>query len=206
MSTRSFYSFENYQLKPGRKLLHVSSSWIGFVYLYIEAAPVYALQIGLITVAFLMLFDVIRLNKKFEQKIQNSFLKTMFIRRDINRLNSATWYMISVVALIVFFGGTDYHSRINVAFPIFFLAFGDTAASVIGKICNGTKLWFLDGSWQGITANMVVCFMISVFGFSLEYSVLLAFTAAVMEAVPVPVLDDNFVMSISTGVLIAVII
>lgn len=200
------HGFENYQLKLNRKLLHISSSWMGFTYMYMLRAPEFAPVLTVIFTAFLIVFDFARNKFSIINRLEQGVLRSLFIDRDSNGLNSATWYMISILLLVFLFGGQRYEQRLAVGIPILYLAFGDTAASVAGKLLNGKRFLFFRGSWQGMAACFLVCLVTGLFFLNPAIAVVTAAAATTAEAMPLKCCDDNLTMALTSGLLIHLLV
>lgn len=208
-TTGSDYSFENYTLKFWRKLFHVSSSWVGLVYIYSGIPHKTACFLVGGTVLICLLVDLFRKHSPaFAGWMHRSF-RHLFIDRDSSGLNSATWYALSIFLVIVLFGGETPDARLVAGVPVLFLAWGDTAASVAGKLYGKRRMRFLHGTYVGFLACTIVSSLVCLFFQLLDPAMPQYFwlapasglTAAVAESLPLP-LDDNLTVIFFGGFLL----
>lgn len=195
-----------YQLKFFRKLFHLSSAWVGFVYIFSSLTQEVTLLIAAITTALLLILDFTRNRSASFYKFFHKKLETLFIERDSQGLNSATWFSLSILLILILFGGDDFNSRLIVGLPIIYLAFGDTVASVIGKKFGKTKMPFFQGSVIGFISCFVTVFIISLLfshflnGLQLNIGqlLLISFVGAAGEGFPFTP-DDNLSLTLFTA-------
>ncbi len=200
--SHSYYNFENYQLKIWRKLLHISSAWIGFVYIYSNIKTDTAEYSLICASLLLVVMDLLRIyNKSFKLFITKIF-KKLFIDRDNGRLNSATWYIISAAIGMILFGNDK--NRLIAGLPILYLAFGDTAASILGKKFGRKKIPILRGTWIGTLSCFITCFIINLFYLNLTVSIITAAAASIAEALPIPI-DDNISMVLISATVLSIL-
>lgn len=163
-----------------------------------------ALSIAVIT---FLLFDLARLWDTWFSRLAHRLFDVFFIQRDVKRLNSATWYLIAILLGGFLFGGDTPLQRLFVGLPILYLALGDTAASIIGKLLEGPRLPAGQGTWWGSFACFVVCLLINIAfmlwalptRMNLALAAGAAAVATVGEALPIPYVDDNVPIVVLSG-------
>ena len=195
-----------YQLKISRKLFHVSSAWVGFVYIFSSMTQATTLLIAAVATALLLLLDFTRSRSTSFYNFFHKRLASLFIERDNHGLNSATWFSLSILIILFLFGGDDFNSRLIVGLPIIYLAFGDTVASVMGKTFGKKKMLFFNGSIIGFISCFITVFILSLLfghfldGFYLNIGQLLiiSFIGAVGEGFPFTP-DDNLSLTLFTA-------
>jgi len=195
-----------YQLKISRKLFHISSAWVGFVYIFSSLTHETTLLIATISTALLLLLDFTRSQSTSFYNFFHKKLAALFIERDNHGLNSATWFAFSILIILILFGGNNFNSRLIVGLPIIYLAFGDTTASVMGKKFGKKKMPFLNGSVIGFFSCLITIFIISLLfvhflnGFHLNIMqlLLISFVGAVGEGFPFTP-DDNLSLTLFTA-------
>ncbi len=195
-----------YQLKISRKLFHVSSAWVGFVYIFSSMTHATTLLIATITTLLLLLLDLTRSQSTSFYNFFHRRLAALFIERDKHGLNSATWFSLSILIILFLFGGDNFNSRLIVGLPIIYLAFGDTIASVMGKTFGKKKMFFFNGSRIGFISCFITVFIISLlFSYFLDglnlniwQLLIISFIGAAGEGFPFTP-DDNLSLTLFTA-------
>lgn len=203
----SEFAYDRYTLKFWRKALHVSSSWIGLVYIYAGIPhPVTIVILGALTLVFLGI-DLARFLHPGFAAFCNRTFNGLFIERDRNRPNSATWYLVSVFLVVLVFGGETRLERLVAGIPVLLLAWGDTAASVFGKLYGRRRIPLLKGTWIGFLACAGAAMLVMLCFQLLDPALpgwwwlvpAIGFLTALAEALPLP-LDDNLTIVVLTGI------
>ncbi|MDR3196008.1 MAG: hypothetical protein LBT58_04460 [Endomicrobium sp.] len=179
-----------------RKAFHLLSLIYVFGYWYLPKGVV-VLWLG-ITITIVALLEYIR----FKFPMVNDFFKRNFrgfYRSDeAAKISGLIWTLSGAFIAILFFPNKSI-----VFTSLLYLAFGDTAAALVGRTIGGHKI-FTGKSLEGSFACFVVCFIIGLFLFNIQFALIGAVAAALIEAIPWK-LNDNFWMQIiNAGILTAI--
>ncbi|MDR3306090.1 MAG: hypothetical protein LBS61_00180 [Endomicrobium sp.] len=179
-----------------RKAFHLLSLIYVFVYWHLPKSIV-VLGLG-ITIAVVALLEYIR----FKFPMVNDFFKSNFkgfYRSDeAAKISGLIWTLSGAFIAIVFFP-----NKSMVFTSLLYLAFGDTAAALVGRTIGRHKI-FTGKSLEGSFACFIVCFIIGLFLFNIQFALIGAVAAALIEAIPWK-LNDNFWMQIiNAGILTAI--
>lgn len=137
----------------GRKSFHVANSLFGlWLYVFSGASDRFVILFLAGYFAFNLTIDLARKKfPKFNEKICRSFAGIM--REDErNRISSASWYLGSILAIMLLF------PKDVVILCVLFVAFGDTAAGIIGVYLGRHKI-SPRISLEGLAAGFVACFL-----------------------------------------------
>ncbi len=177
-----------------RKLLHLSTALIPIGYVFV---PRLQMVISLFFLAFFSLVvDFLRLKIKPIGNFFNRYFGKLLWEREKNTLTAATHYAVASFLSVYFF---DKWIAVAV---LLFLAFGDTAAHVIGvrygkiRVNSETSEKTIEGS----LACMVICLCISSLLPQPGLLVLFAgsIVASLVEFFPFGI-DDNFTLPLISG-------
>jgi len=177
-----------------RKLLHVSTALLPISYIFL---PRGAVVLSLFFLAFFSLIvDFLRLEIKPVGKIFNRYLGKLLWRKEQGTLTAATHYAIAAFLSVYFFD-----KWITVA-VLLFLAFGDTAAHVIGVKWGNKRIGLRQSekTIEGSFACMVICLSVSSLLPQPGLFVLFvgSVVASLVEFFPFGI-DDNFTLPIISG-------
>lgn len=145
---------------------------------------------------FSLFFDFLRLEVKPLSKFFNRLFGKLLWEKEKTTLTAATHYAVASFLSVYFF---DKWIAIAV---LLFLAFGDTAAHIIGVRCGKTRVGseFSEKTVEGSLACMVICLCIS--SLLPQPSLLVLFAgsvvASLVEFFPFGI-DDNFTLPLISG-------
>ncbi|MCM8780710.1 MAG: hypothetical protein NC908_02150 [Candidatus Omnitrophica bacterium] len=132
-----------------------------------------------------------------------SLLKYYVKEKEKKNLLTATWFLLSIFLIVVFF-------RKDIAITaILFLIFGDTASALFGVRFGRTKI-IANRSLEGSLAFFAACLLVAiVLNFTLlvlpwYVYILGALSATLIEIIPLP-LDDNFTVGIFSAIIMSVL-
>ncbi len=180
-----------------RKAFHLLSLvYLGVFCVFGQRHTSIALAI-FIAIAFVV--EQVRLRKKEFNVRLIGLLGGIHREKEVTKMSGIVWTSLGCLFTILLFGEQP---RL-VSAGILFLAFGDGFAALVGRAWGSHKWPGLDGkkSLEGSAGCFLAC-VIS--GFSLGFGplpvVLGAFTAAIVEVLPVPIDDNLWLPVISAGV------
>jgi dolichol kinase len=113
-------------------------------------------------------------------------------------LTGASWVIIGAFITILLF------PRDLAVLALLFMFLGDTAAALVGLQFGKTYIW--DKSLEGTIAGLIVCLMVGIAFPNIPLLVLVcgAFTAMVIELLPIPI-DDNLRIPVAAGAVMVLI-
>ncbi|MCK4528926.1 hypothetical protein KAW18_16270 [candidate division WOR-3 bacterium] len=180
-----------------RKTLHLLTAIIPLSYIFLDRfiMVIFLIILGVSAV----IIDFLRLECAPVKRFFYLHFGDLFWKREEHSLTGATMYAVSAFLSIYLF---DKWIAIAV---LLFLAFGDTAAHIIGvrwgiTYLNGEK------TVEGSAACLVICLVISILLPSPEILILVvgALVAALVELFPLGV-DDNLTLPLISGVAMEII-
>jgi dolichol kinase len=177
-----------------RKLLHLSTALVPIVYIFVPRLP---MVISLFFLAFSSLIaDFLRLKIKPLGDFFYHHLGNLLWEKEKDTLTAATHYAVASFLSIYFF---DKWIAIAV---LLFLAFGDTAAHVIGVKCGKIRVGSesSEKTAEGSLACLVICLSISSLLPQPDLFVLFvgSIVASCVEFFPFGI-DDNFTLPLISG-------
>ncbi len=194
--------FERNSLQLYRRLWHMFGGFsVAFCYWYSGITKDYALIIlGFITIATVAIDSLRLVFKSLNERVLRDF--RLIIREDEkNSLSAMTYYLVGSWLSIFLF------PPFIATLAIFFLAFADPIASIVG-IKYGRKKWKWGKTYEGSLAAFFTCFFLSFifllgfFGDSLLKTFLFSTTFALAgtfaETFPLKI-DDNLAIPIVSG-------
>lgn len=186
-----------------RKAIHLLNLVIPLSYCYIFPNKIDFLKILFGLTCLFLFIDVIRNKfpfiKIFFIKIFGKMLRNHEIK---GKLTGATWVMIASLLTISLFPK-------NIAIlSLVFMSLGDTFAALVGRKFG--KVAFFNKTFEGFLGGLLPCIIIAFYFNSLPLyvSIVGAFSAMIIEVVPIPI-DDNLsipvfsasAMTISSGII-----
>ncbi len=186
-----------------RKAIHLLNLVIPLSYCYIFPNKIDFLKILFGLTCLFLFIDVIRNKfpfiKIFFIKIFGKMLRNHEIK---GKLTGATWVMIASLLTISLFPK-------NIAIlSLVFMSLGDTFAALVGRKFG--KVAFFNKTFEGFLGGLLPCIIIAFYFNSLPLyvSIVGAFSAMIIEIVPIPI-DDNLsipvfsasAMTISSGII-----
>ena len=176
-----------------RKSIHLFNLVIPFLYYYVFTDKWEYLKIlSLITLCFIII-DVCRHFIPIISSIFSFFFDKMLRDHELKgKLTGATWVMIASCVSIALF------SKPVAILSLIYMSLGDTAAGLIGQKYGKHKIG--SKTWEGFAAGLVVCIIIAInYNMLPKYIAITgAFSAMIMEILPIP-LDDNFKIPLGSG-------
>ena len=173
-----------------RKSTHLAGLIIPVIYLLLDK-PTMLILVGILTgVAF-----TVELVKWLSPRFSDIFLRTLTpLLRSHERkgaITGATYYLVSAFLCILFF------AKVLAIVCIFFMALGDTAAALVGKMWGKTKLLGRK-SLEGSAACFIVCAAVALVKLSPTIAIVGALVATLVELIPFPI-DDNLTVPLISG-------
>ncbi len=174
----------------GRKALHISAISIPIGYYLLDERIGRAVLATLTAVSFVI--DVVRLNEPRVRSFFYIFFGRLVRDHERHNLLGATYLLLS--SLICAYAFTK---PVAVA-ALAFLILGDTVAAIVGRAIGRVRIF--GKTLEGSLACFVVCLAIGwlIPGLGWVRTLAGAFTATVIELVPVP-LDDNLRIPLAAG-------
>jgi dolichol kinase len=177
-----------------RKLLHLSTALVPIGYIFASRGIVI---VSLFFLAFFSLIvDFLRLEIKPISKFFNRYLGKLLWEKEKNTLTAATHYAVAAFLSVYFF---DKWIAIAV---LLFLAFGDTAAHLIGVRWGKNRIGSeqSEKTIEGSFACMVICLSISSLLPQPALFILFvgSIVASLVEFFPFGI-DDNFTLPLISG-------
>jgi len=183
----------NLKVEIARKVMHVSSSAIGFFVLLFDKSFYVPI---LLSVSFLTIsFDVLRLKYEPIRKIFNLFFN-IFTRSSENKKMTGSSFLFIGASIVAVFFDKD----IAVA-GLLILSFSDSAAAIVGILFGKTKLFnkSLEGSFAFFISSVVILYLL---GFSIAQTMFVAFIATITELLSSYKYNDNISIPVSTCIAI----
>jgi dolichol kinase len=184
-----------------RKLLHLSTALVPVGYIF---APRITVVVSLFSLAFFSLIvDFLRLEIEPIGKKFNRYLGKLLWEKEKDTITAATHYAVAAFLSVYFF---DKWIAIAV---LLFLAFGDTAAHVIGVKWGRKRIGSKQSekTIEGSFACMVICLSISSLLPQPGLFVLFvgSVVASLVEFFPFGI-DDNFTLPLISGAAMEIIV
>ena len=176
-----------------RKSFHLLSLLYVFGYWYL---PKNIVVLGLaVAMTIVILLEYIRFKfPKINDFFKNNF-KGFYRSEEAEKISGVIWTLSGAFIAIVLFP-----NKSMVFASLLYFVFGDAAAALVGRTIGRHKI-FTSKSLEGSSACFTVCFIIGLFLFNIQFALIGAISATLIEAIPWK-LNDNFWMQIiNAGVL-----
>lgn len=183
-----------------RKLIHISSLWIPFLYLYSTTALMLKILLPL-TIAAISIDFSRKYIPKLNQLIHN-LIGNIMRSHEHKSFAGATYLFISSTLTIAFF------SKEIAIFALTILMISDMLAAIIGRKFGKTALFekSLEGSLSFmISAIFIYYYFITVYNFNLplKQSILAILAATIAELFAKKIhLDDNFAIPLAVSLIL----
>lgn len=185
-----------------RKLLHLTSLWVVFLYLLLGMGPTFLL-IGGATIALLVM-DIIRITRTRFKPLVDKLLKhiglaAMFRSDEKTGLNGATYMMLAALITVVWLPKAIFLTAFSI------LVISDVLAAVVGQLYGKHK--FLHKSFEGTAAFLASAWIIClIFGLAMDIKLLPLFLASIAATVVELFaskfkLSDNLLIPIAFGIM-----
>ncbi len=194
--------FERNSLQLYRRLWHMFGGFsVAFSYWYSGMSKDYALiLLGLVTIATFTIDSLRLVFNKLNDRVLRDF--RLLIREDEkNSLSAMTYYLVGSWLSIFLF------PKFIATLAIFFLAFADPIASIVG-IKYGRKKWKWGKTYEGSIAAFITCFFLSfifLLGLfedslvkTLLFSTAFGLAGTFAETFPLKI-DDNLAIPVISG-------
>jgi dolichol kinase len=178
-----------------RKSFHLLSLFYIFGYWYL---PKNIVILGLaVAMTIVILLEYIRFKfPKVNDFFKNNF-KGFYRSEEAEKISGVVWTLSGAFIAIVLFP-----NKSMVFASLLYLAVGDVAAALVGRTIGRHKI-FTSKSLEGSFACFSICFIIGLLLFNIQFALIGAIVATLIEAIPWK-LNDNFWMQIiNAGVLTA---
>lgn len=181
-----------------RKILHILTALVPVSYIFLPRFPM-VVSLFVIGILFL-LTDFIRLEVKIVGSFFERYLGNLMWQKEKYTLTAATHYTVASFLVVYFF---DKWIAIAV---LLFLAFGDTAAHIIGVRWGKNRL-DTEKTIEGSLACFLICLLISLLLPQPSLFVLAvgALVASLVEFFPFGI-DDNFTLPLISGAAMEIIV
>ncbi|MDR1663027.1 MAG: hypothetical protein LBR59_01270 [Endomicrobium sp.] len=179
-----------------RKFFHLLSLFYVFGYWHL---PKNIVVLGLaVAMASVILLEYIRFNfPKVNIFFKNNF-KGFYRPEEAEKISGVIWTLSGAFIAIV-----SFSNKSMVFASLLYFALGDVAAALVGRTIGRHKI-FTSKSLEGSFACFAVCFIIGLFLFNIQFALIGAIIATLIEAISWK-LNDNFWMQIiNAGVLTAI--
>ncbi|MDR1244621.1 MAG: hypothetical protein LBJ98_01420 [Endomicrobium sp.] len=176
-----------------RKSFHLLSLLYVFGYWYLPKNIVVLCLAVAMTIVILL--EYIRFKfPKINDFFKNNF-KGFYRSEEAEKISGVIWTLSGAFIAIVLFP-----NKSMVFASLLYFVFGDAAAALVGRTIGRHKI-FTNKSLEGSSACFTVCFIIGLFLFNIQFALIGAISATLIEAIPWK-LNDNFWMQIiNAGVL-----
>jgi dolichol kinase len=170
-----------------RKGFHLLSLIYIFAYWYLPKYLV--VWCFVIAISLVILLECIRFKLPgFNIFFKNNF-RGFYRYNEADKISGLVWTLLGALLAIIIF-----HNKYMVLASFFYLAFGDTMGALVGKSFGKHKI-FTGKSLEGSLGCMLMCFILGLFFFNLQFAFIGAVIATLVEAIPWK-LNDNFWMQI----------
>ncbi|MDR1122438.1 MAG: hypothetical protein LBL02_00155 [Endomicrobium sp.] len=178
-----------------RKSFHLLSLLYIFGYWYLSKNIVI---FGLIVVMIIVvLLEYIRFKlSKVNDFFKNNF-KGFYRFEEVRKVSGLIWTLSGAFIAIVLFPNKSI-----VFVSLLCFAFGDTVAALVGRGIGRHKI-FTNKSLEGSFACFIVCFIIGLFFFNIQFALIGAISATLTEAIFWKLSDNFWMQIINTGILTA---
>lgn len=182
-----------------RKLIHISSSWIGFAYIFLEKETMIILLSAIF--AGSLIADILRYYSKWfndlYMKIVGPVLRSHEVKLKGVTFTGATYLMFAALLSVIIFP-----KEIAIS-AIFLMTIGDAAAAVVGKSFGKVKIFTktLEGGLAFFMAGVAIVFFAPKLSNNVDelyIGVAAVFLTSIVEVLPLK-LDDNITVPISFG-------
>ncbi|MDR2812142.1 MAG: hypothetical protein LBB06_03455 [Endomicrobium sp.] len=179
-----------------RKSFHLLSLLYVFGYWYL---PKNIVVKGLaIAMTIVILLEYIRFKfPKVNDFFKNNF-KGFYRSEETEKISGVIWTLSGAFIAIVLFP-----NKSMVFASLLYLALGDSAAALVGKTIGSHKI-FTGKSLEGSFVCFTVCFTIGLFLFNIQFALIGAIAATLIEAIPWKLNDNFWLQIINAGVLTAI--
>ncbi len=174
-----------------RKLIHIFSI-VFAICLVLFGRELILLPLILISIIFIM-FDYSRIRFKIIHNIYTRFFRDITRPAEKSKLTGASFSFIGASLTILLF------SESAAFIGLLFLSIGDSMAALIGRKYGKTK--FGMKSIEGSVALFLSCSILAFIFTSLPILsiILTAFVATVLEAIIIPMVDDNITIPVGSA-------
>ncbi len=182
-----------------RKAFHFfAGSIIPFIYLITGMSREIAVGLLLPFLIILAGSDVLRLLVPSFNRFYLKNFSALMRKSEENSLNTATYFVIASFFVISFF---EKNTAIT---ALLFLSVGDPAAALIGKRFGEVKIW--GKTLEGAFACLQVCFLAALFFFPPPIALAGALTAAMVEFLPLRIINDNLRIPICSALVLSFLV
>ena len=183
----------NLRVEIARKIMHLSSSVIGFSVLFFDEE--FYVPVLLVASSLVILFDLLRIRYETIRKIFNLFFNVFTRSSENNKITGSSFLFIgaSIVTLI-------FEKEIASA-GLLILSFSDSSAAIVGIMFGKTKLFrkTLEGSTAFFITSLIV---LNLLGFNIFETIIVAFVVTIVELLSSYKLNDNISIPVSTCITI----
>ncbi|MDR2818135.1 MAG: hypothetical protein LBB37_01670 [Endomicrobium sp.] len=179
-----------------RKSFHLLSLLYVFGYWYL---PKNIVILGFsVAMTIVILLEYIRFKfPKINDFFKNNF-KGFYRSEEADKISGVIWTLLGAFIAILLFP-----NKSMVFASLLYLAFGDAAAALVGRTIGRYKI-STSKSLEGSFACFTVCFIIGLFLFNIQFALIGAIAATLIEAIPWKLNDNFWIQIINTGILTAI--
>lgn len=176
-----------------RKAFHLFSLIYIFGYWYL---PRNIVVWGLIiAIAIVALLEILRFNAPWFNKFFVRNFKGFYRHEEMRKVSGLLGTLSGALLTIVLFT-----NKYMVFASFLYLAFGDSAAALVGRTIGKHKLLF-GKSLEGSIACFIACFIVGLFIFNWKFALAGAFIAMVVESIPWKINDNFWMQIVNAGLL-----
>lgn len=182
-----------------RKMIHISSSWIAFAYLFLNKE----IMLIILGAAFIgcLLFDVFRVYSKSFNKFYLKYIGPVLRSHEYHikkiTFTGATYLMFAALLCVIIFP-----KEVAIA-AILLMTIGDAAAAIVGKSFGKVNIFTktLEGSIAFFVSGIIIVFLmpkLSTDPNELYVGIAAVIVTSIIEVMPLK-LDDNITVPVVFG-------
>jgi dolichol kinase len=182
-----------------RKIIHLSCAILPLLYYFYLSREQIIIICSTISVLFLIA-EILRFrHRKSEVLFQNIFFSLLREKEKNKHITGATYLFISATVTFIIF-------KKEIAVPaVLVLTIADSFAAIVGKMTDSARVFdkSLAGSLTFFIISMIILFLfVPDFGWFMP---IIAVIITIIEVLPLPI-NDNLLISLSTGIILQILI
>ena len=182
-----------------RKIIHLSCAILPLLYYFYLSREQIIIICSTISILFLIA-EILRFrHRKSEVLFQNIFFSLLREKEKNKHITGATYLFISATVTFIIF-------KKEIAVPaVLVLTIADSFAAIVGKMTDSARVFdkSLAGSLTFFIISMIILFLfVPDFGWFMP---IIAVMVTIIEVLPLPI-NDNLLISLSTGIILYVLI
>ena len=186
----------NYNQEVYRKFIHIASSSIAIL-LWVMGKDIFLPFIIAATVIFLLI-DYLRIYIHALEKFYFTFFGIVTRHYEYHRFSGASWVFIGAATTIFLF-----NEKVAII-ALLVMSLSDSAAAIIGIKYGSTNLFnkSLEGSSVFFITSTIIIFSLSPALFIVN--IIAVLVSVIFELLSTPVLNDNLLIPVATGLVLTV--